>query len=505
MTTRLTAKGRVRIALGLALVMTATACASSGAKNPGNGAGATKAAVQFAPSGPLHGNQLLYGVSATRDDSITYQPDVVFLAGGADSIKAVSADGMQWTVSGSAANVAAMQPGKIMVATNYGVGRVLAVNDAGADKVIALGPVGLTDIVKDGTFASSSPVAISGVYAYDTSGQPGLVADGPVEQSRAGAVTLPEAHFLAYTSARPRQSARPAVRLASNLPAASSSIPSNSSVGGFNVQTVCCTDVGLHIGYDKGGGRVSATVGLQLSKPSVGFHISIGGSKVVDAGVSLSGTAGIKFDISAATMNSAGNFKGPRVEVPVDIQIPIAAGPIPMTIGFQQVFSMGLALSGQASFSAQGEYTLGGALGFSVDRGGPHVSKPTFGVKKSIIESMKTLSVGPSGLDLAYALKLSIGVGTIGLTAGAWYQVTASLGLTSSGTPGTALVTCKRAELTLKGKYGVGYSIPNIVAQAINFFLRAIFTNPRPVLPSGGPEWGPSDIIEPEKTPACSK
>jgi len=479
------------------------ACSSGGGKS-GGGGGGNPAAAKFAPSGPLEGKQLLYGVSAPRAPSITYQPDVVFLDGGANSIKGVSADGMTWTVSGSAANVAALQPDKIMVATNYGVGRILAVADSGADKKVLLGPVALTDVVKDGTFSSAEPVPIAGFYAYDTSGQPGLVADGDVATSRAesGTVTLPEARFVGYTDTRSQRSTRPDIRPAGNLPAATPTIPT-SAVGDYHVQTVCCTDVGLHIGYDKGGGRVSATVGLKFTKPSVGFHIAIGGSKVLDAGVNLYGAAALKFDISAATMSGAGNFKGPRVQVPVNIQIPIAAGPIPMTVGIQQIFSMGLALSGQASLTATGEYSVGGSLGFSVDSGGPHVSTPTLTTKTSLIDTMKALSVGPSDLDLAYALKLSVGIGTIGFTAGAWYQLTAAVGLTAN-TPGISLVACKNARLTLFGRYGVGYSIPNVVAKVINAFLGAIFSNPKPVQPSAGPSWGPTQLFKRE-TPPCSK
>ncbi len=485
----------------VAALVALNACASGGGANR---AGATaRESASFSPSAPLHGNELTYGAGFGRSTTITFQPDVVFLDGGASSIKAVSADGMSWTVSGRAANIAALQPGKIMVATSYGVGRILAVTDSGGDKTVALGPVALTDIVKDGTLSSAEPIPLTGFYAYDVSGRPGLVTPTTASTSSAGAVTLPTARFMAYTDTPARRALMPMLRPAVDLPVPTSTAH-DSSIGDFQVQTVCCTSIGLHIGYDKHGGRVAATVGFNMDRPSVGFSIAIGGGKLIKATVTLHGAAALKFDVSAATLNEAGNFRGPRVQVPVDIQIPIVAGPIPMTVGVQQIFSMGIALSGRAAFSATGEYKVGGSLGFSVDTGGPHVETPTLTTQKSLIDTMRTLSVGPSGLDLAYALKVSVGVGTLGFTAGAWYQLSAGLGLTSSGTPGTALVTCKHADLSLTGRYGVGYSIPELVTKLVNTFLSAIYSRATPIQSSGGPQWGPTTLFS-KATPPCSK
>ena len=65
--------------------------------------------------------KLRYGASPEQSSKITYQPDVVFV-GGADSIVSVSADGLIWTISGSAPNVNELRPGKIMFASSLGVG-----------------------------------------------------------------------------------------------------------------------------------------------------------------------------------------------------------------------------------------------------------------------------------------------------------------------------------------------------------------------------------------------
>jgi len=243
---------------------------------------------------------------------------------------------------------------------------------------------------------------------------------------------------------------------------------------------------------------------LNMERPSIGFAIDIKGGKIARASVGLHGAAGLSFDLSAATQTTDGSFKSPRVEVPVDLHFPVPVGPVPITIGIQQLFSVGIALSGQASFTAQGQYQLGGSLGFSVVNGSPQVDKPTLTVEKSLLDTMKNVSVGPAGLDIAYALKLSIGVGAFGLSAGAWYQFTAALGLAAQPVLNLNLTSCKTATLILSGKYGVGYSIPNVVAQAINAFLGLIYKNPRPVQPQGGPSWGPDELFK-AATPPCAK
>ena len=135
---------------------------------------------------------------------------------------------------------------------------------------------------------------------------------------------------------------------------------------------------------------------------------------------------------------------------------------------------------------------------------------PTLTTRKSALDAVQSIAVAPSALTFSYAVKVSIGVGPPGLSAGIWYQVTASLGLATSGSQidqlqGTSLVTCKTVSLSVLGKYGVGYQIPSLVADAINFFLKTVLKNPQtPVTPTGGPSWGPTTLYA-KQTPPCSK
>ena len=532
----------VAVCCAVALV---AGCSKSGGPSSSNGGGSNGGtAVAGAPQ-TLTGNELRYGASPSANGPITFQPDVVLLGGGADSVRSVSADGLIWTIDGHAAHADELTPGKVLFATSFGAGRVLAVDQVGADERVALGPVALTDIIKDGTLRTDTPVALTGFEAYSTPTQPGL--DTPLAPaSQSSTASFPPVRLVARVSktpprwtAVPMNTPLPSVPGVSlpgisvpgaggpgagaaggsgpgaglpalpPLPAPSPNIP-DSAIGSWNVQSVCCTSIGVHVSYDKNGARVQGTASLRFDKPSVTFDVSVSGGHVVNASAKLIGAAGISFGISAAVEASSSDFHGGRIQLPVDIAIPIPVGNIPVTIGISQIFSVSLGLSGKAALSTTGEYALGGSLGFSLRNGSPTIDTPTLETTKSALDSVQSIAVAPSALTFSYAVKTSIGIGPPGLNAGIWYQVAASLGLATSGSQidqlqGTSLVTCKTVSLDLEGRYGVGYHIPSLVAQAINLFLRAVMKNPpRPIDPSGGPQWGPTNLYH-KSTPPCSK
>ncbi len=491
------ARGKVVLAavVAIALLASCSSGSSSGRAEVG--------AVQH-----LSGNQLRYGASPVQHGPITYQPDVVFLGGGADSVHAVSADGLLWTIDGRAARAAGVVPGKILFATSLGAGRVLGVDQVGSDERVALGPVALTDIIEKGSFATTAPVALHGFHAYATPSQPGLeTATDPAGGTRAttdaaGSWTAAPIRLVAATTP-------PSVPALPPLPAPSADVP-DSQVGNWNLQSVCCTSIGVHVGYDHGGARVQGTASMGFHQPGVTFSVSIARGHVLDASAQLHGAAELSFGISAAVRASSADFHGGRIQVPVDIAIPIPVAGLPVTVGIQQIFSVSLGLSGEAALSTSGSYALGGSLGFSVHNGVPAVDTPTLTTTKSALDSVQSLAVAPSALTFSYAVKVSIGVGPPGLSVGIWYKVAASLGLVTSGSQidqlqGTSLVTCKRVTLSVQGTFGVGYRIPSLVASALNLFMRAVMSKPPlPIQPEGGPSWGPSSLFD-KSTPPCSK
>ena len=483
----------------------------------------------------LHGPELLYGASAVRTSSFVYQPDVIFIGGGARAIVAASADGMTWTFRGNAPGVDEIQTGKVVLATSFAAGRVLATKRVGNDLQVVIGPAALTEIIRDGEIRSSQPIALVGYQAYSTPDQPGLETDTPSDaapsdgtaaggtgdlsgsattttadpasgdptttETSGGSAAGPTHERLAATVAHGALGANP-------LPPPASSIP-EMDVANWHVQPSCCSDANLHVGYDHNGARVQGTAALGFTKPTVDFSLKIGGAKVLSASARLSGAAHLGFNIFAAVQSSAADFHGGRIQVPVDLDIPVPVGGLPMTIGIHQLFSVSLGLSGAASLSTTGDYALDGALGFSVTGSSASLEKPRLPTTKSALDNILSVAVAPQALGFAYGVKLSIGVGPPGFNAGIWYQVNAALDLADSGSQedplqGTSLVACKTVALAVAGKYGVGYSVPSLVASAVNLFLRAFTNSPRHFEASGGPSWGPDEIFN-QHTPPCSK
>jgi hypothetical protein len=261
----------------------------------------------------------------------------------------------------------------------------------------------------------------------------------------------------------------------------------------------------VHIAYDKNGARVQADANLNFDSPSVTFDLSISAGQLLNASVQVHGAASLSFAIEAAVKATSSDFHGGRIEVPVDLAFPVPIGNVPVTIGVQQIFSISLGLGGEASMGTKGEYALSGALGFTLKNGTITADTPSLTTTKSALDSMHTLSVAPSALTFAYAVKVSVGVGPPMLSAGIWYQVSAGLGIASSGAPGVSLVGCKTVSLSLSGRYGVGYKIPELVASALNLFLSTVMKKPPAAIPPvGGKEWGPTSFFD-QSTPPCSK
>src|SRR5579864_165328 len=110
---------RMRSLSAVVLVVTTALVAACAAG--GSGTVRTGLAVN---SQELTGNELLYGASPHNDGTVVYQPGVVFLGGGASSVRSVSSDGLVWTVDGNAAGASRLAPGAVVFASSLGAGRV---------------------------------------------------------------------------------------------------------------------------------------------------------------------------------------------------------------------------------------------------------------------------------------------------------------------------------------------------------------------------------------------
>jgi hypothetical protein len=299
---------------------------------------------------------------------------------------------------------------------------------------------------------------------------------------------VPPVHFVANVAGEHPAQALPGLALSSGsggLPAPSAS-PSASSVGPYHLTPFCCAGgVGVHVGYNNQGLKMSATVTLHLKKPTVGFDLKIAGGKLVNAAVLLHGAAGFGISIIAtSTSGSAGDVKNQHVEIPVDFSVPITGFGIPLTIGFDQVFGMTVAFTAHPSaFTASGDLTFNGSLGFGLHNGSPSVYVPQgVGVSTQPSSTMNLVAVGPAAMLINYQAKLSVGLGLLGFRTGVYFALAINTGLTDSGA--VTQINCRTATLAIFAEYGVGYTIPKPVTALINTFTK-VFGAP-PIQATGG-------------------
>jgi hypothetical protein len=92
--------------------------------------------------------ELKYGIAPIPDSTVTYQPEVIVVGGGAAAIRSQNPNGFMWTIDGDAPHARQLAPGKIFFMTDRAVGRVLDVRKDGTDLVVTLGPVTLTEIFR---------------------------------------------------------------------------------------------------------------------------------------------------------------------------------------------------------------------------------------------------------------------------------------------------------------------------------------------------------------------
>jgi hypothetical protein len=423
----------------------------------------TTAAAHAPPAlgarGRWSGNELRYGGSITHYRGIVYQPDVVLIGGGANAIRSRSPDGLTWTIAGSAPGAADLRVGKIMLATTFASGRVLELTRVGPNLQVVLGPVALTDIIRDGDFESSAPIPL---------GKP-----------------------LVYQTAAPKP---PAGRRTTQ------GISAGSGAGGFSAAPICCSGgIGMHIGYNSASGRLSAAVRLYVERPSVDFHIRIGGGRLIDAGLQLHGVGGLRYYIFGATLNGSGDVRSGPITVPGSVTIPLAG---PLAITLTQAFDVSMQFAGRATVKAVGDYAISGGLGFGYQGGGPQADATAMTTKAPITENTLSLGVGENAISLGWSVRATVGIGVGGFSAGAWFALRPGLAVVADGSNLLSLeAACTTADLDVSDMYGVGYTIPEYARSVINAVLGVLHVKPIPA--SGGPSWGPFTIWRPPRSDWC--
>ncbi|MDG4781043.1 hypothetical protein O7614_15455 [Micromonospora sp. WMMD961] len=432
------------------------------------------------------GGDLRYGAAPAAHPDVTLHPDVVIVAGGSGVVRAVTDGGLTWRLDPDAGNANLLAPGKVMFVTGRGVGRVIDARRDGQDLAVAIGPVDITDVIQDGEFTSEQPVSLADATAYQFDDPFWSHPDTEPPRSEPAATTTLDRAPATTTNALTLAGSRPVTAAAPLTTGAAR--PGELEATGF-----CCTDgVGARFSYRDSGLDLSGTIAFVMEQPSAKFHLVIDGSTITVAELRIHGAAGVRIQVDATT--TTGQNVHPVAFVPVTFSVPIESVlGIPLSATVRQSIGIRTGFSaGHTTIRATGEYSLGGTMGFGYANGrfGPRWPGG-LQVKSSLVDSVDGTSVGANALLIDYDVKFFVGIGAVVFTAGLYAGLTTTVGITRGSSIGFGGLQglayregCNRADLTINARYGVGYTIPALVAKVINFFLK-IF-NAKPIAAEGG-------------------
>lgn len=493
------------------------------------------------PPGDLSAAEKTYGVGPKEDSSITYQPDVVIVGGGASSVVSQSNSGVSVILKAGAPKVSELKAGKVVFVTGRIVGRVVGTKKVSDGVEVFLTPVQLTDVVKDAKIEIDTPIdlAASNVTQgqnFDsvpgattpngTTDQLDAIKDGKVEEPTtrpngqpldqpgtfepAPAETVDPAAFVLPTGlgtvplAVPPAPKPPPIPPLDSIPGAkavseaislATGFPGGSAVtGGYTMTPVAKGGVGVRLAYDKAGTKISAALLLRLGAPSVSAAITISGGRITYATMQLRGAAGIRMEFEAGSQLGLQGNTNSQVAVPLDFSIPLG-GPLPLVLNWRQQFILKTGFSARNSTLAlTADYSFGGALGFTYRPGKFTIDTPgKVTAKTDAVDNTTGISVGINSLVLAYQAKLILGIGAFGFASGLELGLNTSWGVLKSTDISVPPLDCRQVTFTMTGTVGIGWAIPKAVAAVVNFILSIFKTS---IPSSGGVRSAPATIAQ---------
>jgi hypothetical protein len=413
-----------------------------------------------------------YGRAPVPDPSVVYQPDVLILAGGAESVRGLNSNGLGCSIDARAANAADIRPGVIAFATGRCVGRVLAVERHGDTLALVLGPVEITEIIRDGSFQMDQPLDLDDTLIYEAPDWPGATTEtDPLELAEAGAPRFRRIDVEPVTDLLPLVSTK---KIAASIP------------------------------LDDKGVKFLGYASLDLAAPSLRFLLLIKDAKVIRCELELHGAAGVTMALDAATAAAGFTNAGIVRDVPGDVTIPIA-GPVPFSVLIRQSYVIRTGFSANNTIlKSTGQFALEGSLGLDYSSGQWNLKAPgRFSVKLSPADAINGASLGFMAIVFAHQAKVMVGVGAFGFATGPYAALTSSLSVARSpdtegsqfgGPTVRGLARCNQTSLTMNMAVGVGYMIPQVITRTINWILSKFNIKHR-IKSSGGLQTSPKDLV----------
>lgn len=428
----------------------------------------------------LTSSQIKFGISPKRDPSVEYQPDVIVMEQGDKAIKSVAGDGLSWTFDANAPQVSDFQEDKIVFATGRAVGRVLALKKDGGNVTVILGPVQLNEIIKKGSFAYDGPINLDNVIAYAAPNYPeppatvesktsDLYAPPLMHLDEAGAGQFLKAQQLTPGIMGKPQMPTQYVQDITNAQQVINDPPSVDIQDMASSVFATSTGVGLQFKYAKDGLNVHASSQISIRDSGLSFFLTFDGIKPATFGIQLKGAAGVMLAMDASAAQEFKVNLHKTLFIPVDLSIPLG-GPVPLSLNFSQSFTISTAFSAKTSvLNAKGDYGFSGGVIAGCWHGNCKAGAPSeVHANTDIGKSAEGISVGINSLVMGASIRALVGLGGFGFSTGVYG------GLRFSGTVLRAPdigFPCRQGTIETYIDAGLGYSLPQWLTTAVNFFL----------------------------------
>lgn len=472
-------------------------------------------AVSFASLSPT---EQKYGVAPARGEGVVYQDQVQLIEHGDKAIKSAKGDGMTWTLDGSDPRVAALKEGDVVFATAYCVGRILKLARTGNDVEVILGPAQITDIIKKGNFAYEAPLDMNAFTAVEEPDFPGAFGSSTFAQMKqaaggsaaAGAgstgsgsdVVIDHVQYFVVSPHgvwRPmrtvsQQSSRTlafADEAASAPRALRTSYSPQDQLRTFNnvlSASPCyldCGGLGIKLTAHKEGLSIDISAVLKLEAPKFTFNFNIGGPGP-QAQVTLSGGVGFVMTVDGQTDPAFTSNLNEIGAIPVDLNLPLLFGPLPLVLHYHQDLSLSSGFSAKTSIlKARADLAVFGSLGFTYQDGnfvpGKMYAEPTVDPSREI----NGISMGINSIVVSLSQRLLMGLGVDGLAVGPYISLTTTATAVKQATeasqmmlPQRPIADCTQATLEMVSYGGIGASMPQVIVDAVNFFLKLAQVTP---------------------------
>jgi hypothetical protein len=399
----------------------------------------------------------------TSSQFVKVRPDVHLVEEGPRAVRAITQSGLGWILDPGMTG--AIQVGSMLLVTNRCAGRVLATRPVGGQIEVILGPAELGDYIESCNISLQQPIDLDSALRHEAPDYPGAVTRMGGDGARQASWWNDEPRIL------------PAVY---HPHLAGGQFHDAQFIGDhvapdprFDTHPFANSQgIGVRISPRNPDLAMEGEARIALESPQLDFALKMDGRKVMTATVSLQGGAGLILGFDASNTVGVNNNVRLRYFLPVELSVPISGFKLPFAATMSQILGIQTAFASKGSVAARGEYAFRGGIemGFSLG-GGFNVGAPTsFSIRDSLVKSVSGVAMAPVGLILSHRARAIVGIGAFGFVTGPYATLTSTAAVTHAGA-GNMAAPCRQATLSISMAGGVGYSIPESVANVINTVL----------------------------------